>query len=86
LVGGALKDGSVDRRLAGPQLREANLFENRDFEPTIDLRAALKGVFRNHLRTPERAQTTFADSADACPLEARRGTGEATCSGRLQSR
>src|SRR5262245_51770 len=62
LVGGALKGGRV---LADwPGLRSADLHEGRDLKPTIDLRAVLKGLLRDHLRVDDRAlaESVFPDS------------------------
>jgi uncharacterized protein (DUF1501 family) len=53
LVGGALKGGRVIADWPG--VAEASLYQNRDLKPTTDLRAALKGVLRDHLRVDERA-------------------------------
>lgn len=53
LVGGALKGGRVIADWPG--LKPANLYQNRDLKPTIDLRAVLKGVLKDHLRADERA-------------------------------
>jgi uncharacterized protein (DUF1501 family) len=63
LVGGALKGGRV---LADwPGLKSAQLHEGRDLKATIDLRAVLKGLLRDHLRVEEAAlaQSVFPDSA-----------------------
>jgi uncharacterized protein (DUF1501 family) len=63
LVGGALKGGRV---LADwPGLRRADLHEGRDLKPTLDLRAVLKGLLRDHLRVDDRAlgEGVFPDSA-----------------------
>ena len=67
LVGGALKGGRVIADWPG--LKEANLYEGRDLKPTIDLRAVLKGVLRDHLRLDEQAlaTTVFPDSASVRP-------------------
>ena len=53
LVGGALKGGRVIADWPG--VAEASLYQSRDLKPTIDLRAVLKGVLRDHLRVDERA-------------------------------
>jgi uncharacterized protein (DUF1501 family) len=68
LVGGALKGGRVIADWPG--LKTANLYENRDLKPTTDLRAVLKGVLRDHLRTDERAlaQTVFPGSDSVQPM------------------
>ncbi|MGN6747118.1 MAG: DUF1501 domain-containing protein [Xanthobacteraceae bacterium] len=62
LVGGALKGGRVVADWPG--LKPADLYQNRDLKPTIDLRAVLKGVLRDHLRADEKAlaQTVFPGS------------------------
>src|SRR5262245_8667052 len=67
LAGGALKGGRV---LADwPGLRNAGLHEGRDLKPTIDLRAVLKGLLRDHLRVEERAlaSSVFPDSSSIAP-------------------
>ncbi len=50
-VGGALKGGRVVADWPG--LKPANLLEDRDLRATIDLRAVLKGLLRDHLRADE---------------------------------
>jgi uncharacterized protein (DUF1501 family) len=67
LVGGALKGGRVIADWPG--LRSADLHEGRDLKPTIDLRAVLKGVLKDHLRLdePALAATVFPDSAAVRP-------------------
>ena len=69
LAGGALKGGRVISDWPG--LKEADLYEKRDLKPTIDLRAVLKGLLRDHLRVDERSLETavFPDSAAAKPLQ-----------------
>jgi uncharacterized protein (DUF1501 family) len=62
LAGGAIKGG---RAIADwPGLSQASLYQDRDLEPTTDLRAILKGVLRDHLRVDEHALevTVFPDS------------------------
>jgi uncharacterized protein (DUF1501 family) len=68
LVGGALKGGRVIADWPG--LKPANLYQDRDLKPTIDLRAILKGVLRDHLRADERtlAQTVFPGSGAVKPM------------------
>jgi uncharacterized protein (DUF1501 family) len=63
LTGGALKGGRVIADWPG--LSDGKLYENRDLRPTIDLRAVLKGLLRDHLRVDERAlaTTVFPGSA-----------------------
>jgi uncharacterized protein (DUF1501 family) len=68
LVGGALNGGRVIADWPG--LKPADLYENRDLKPTIDLRAVLKGVLRDHLRADERvlAQSVFPGSEAIKPM------------------
>ena len=67
LVGGAIKGGSIVADWPG--LSEASLYQGRDLKPTIDLRAILKGVLRDHLRVDEQAlaMTVFPGSAGLKP-------------------
>lgn len=62
LAGGAVKGGRVIADWPG--LAEARLFEARDLAPTIDLRAVLKGVLRDHVGVPEiaLAEAVFPES------------------------
>jgi uncharacterized protein (DUF1501 family) len=62
LIGGALKGGRVIADWPG--VAEKDLFEGRDLKATVDLRAALKGLLRDHLRVPDGALATrvFPDS------------------------
>ena len=62
LAGGALKGGRVIADWPG--LKDADLHERRDLKPTIDLRAVMKGVLKDHLRLDDRAldTTVFPDS------------------------
>jgi len=41
-----------------PGLKEADLHEKRDLRATIDLRAVLKGLLRDHLRVEDRVLAT----------------------------
>jgi uncharacterized protein (DUF1501 family) len=68
LAGGALQGGRVIADWPG--LKPAQLYEERDLKPTIDLRAVLKGVLRDHLRVEETAlaASVFPDSADVRPM------------------
>ena len=63
LAGGALRGGRVIADWPG--LKVANLHEARDLKPTIDLRAVLKGLLRDHLRVEEDAlvKSVFPESA-----------------------
>jgi uncharacterized protein (DUF1501 family) len=68
LVGGALKGGRVVADWPG--LKNADLFEGRDLKATIDLRAVLKGLLKDHLRVDEKAlaASVFPDSAMVAPM------------------
>jgi uncharacterized protein (DUF1501 family) len=68
LVGGALKGGRVVADWPG--LKNADLFEGRDLKATIDLRAVLKGLLKDHLRVDETAlaASVFPDSAMVAPM------------------
>jgi uncharacterized protein (DUF1501 family) len=68
LVGGALRGGRVIADWPG--LKPANLYENRDLAATTDLRAVLKGLLRDHLRSDEKAlaEVVFPGSANAKPM------------------
>lgn len=67
LAGGALRGGRVVADWPG--LKTAQLYEQRDLKPTIDLRAVLKGLLKDHLRVEESvlASRVFPDSADVAP-------------------
>jgi uncharacterized protein (DUF1501 family) len=67
LVGGALKGGRVIADWPG--LKDAQLQDGRDLRPTMDLRAVLKGVLKDHLRVDAAAlaDRVFPDSAGAPP-------------------
>jgi uncharacterized protein (DUF1501 family) len=69
LAGGALAHGG--RVVADwPGLKDSDLLQNRDLRPTIDLRAVLKGLLRDHLGVTERflASAVFPDSAAVKPM------------------
>jgi uncharacterized protein (DUF1501 family) len=68
LAGGALRGGRVVADWPG--LKQAQLYEERDLRPTIDLRAVLKGLLRDHLQVDERAlaSTVFPDSTGVTPI------------------
>jgi len=68
LAGGALKGGRVIADWPG--LKDADLHEKRDLKPTTDLRAVIKGVFKDHLRVEDGALTAkiFPDSAAVAPM------------------
>ena len=68
LAGGAFKGGRVIADWPG--LKPADLHEGRDLKPTIDLRAVLKGLLRDHLRVDDVALATsiFPGSDEAEPM------------------
>lgn len=67
LLGGAVAGGRVVADWPG--LAPGQLFENRDLQPTRDLRTIAKGLLRDHLRLPEAAVAqAFPDSRDAPPM------------------
>jgi uncharacterized protein (DUF1501 family) len=68
LLGGALKGGRVVADWPG--VKEADLYEKRDLKATIDLRAVLKGLLRDHLRVDERALAAdvFPGSDTVAPM------------------
>jgi uncharacterized protein (DUF1501 family) len=69
LIGGAIQGGRVIARWPG--LAERQLYQGRDLAPTLDLRAALKAVLRDHLGLPAEAldRVVFPQSAQAKPLD-----------------
>ncbi len=68
LAGGAVTGGRV---LADwPGLGRGKLFENRDLQPTRDLRALAKGLLRDHLRLPEAAVAAAFPGSEAVAPEA----------------
>jgi uncharacterized protein (DUF1501 family) len=68
LASGALKGGRVIADWPG--VKEASLYEGRDLKPTIDLRAVMKGILKDHLRADERAlvKDVFPGSQTVRPL------------------
>ena len=69
LAGGALKEGRVIADWPG--LKEADLYEKRDLQPTTDLRAVLKGLLADHLCADQRRleSAVFPDSGSVKPLQ-----------------
>jgi uncharacterized protein (DUF1501 family) len=67
-AGGALKGGRVIADWPG--VKEADLYQKRDLKPTMDLRAVLKGLLKDHLRIEDRALAAdiFPDSDGAKPV------------------
>jgi uncharacterized protein (DUF1501 family) len=67
VLGGAVAGGRVHANWPG--LDQANLFENRDLQPTADLRSVAKGLLAQHLRLSAPALTTvFPGSESAAPM------------------
>jgi uncharacterized protein (DUF1501 family) len=68
LFGGAVVGGRV--MTDWPGLAQPALFEGRDLMPTLDLRAVLKGVLRDHLGLPIAGinATVFPDSGAVAPV------------------
>ena len=68
LAGGAIEGGRVIADWPG--LKDANLQDGRDLKPTIDLRAVLKGVMKDHLGLSDRvlANAVFPDSGAIKPM------------------
>lgn len=68
LAGGAVKGGRIVTDWPG--LRAGHLYEGRDLKPTMDLRAALKGVLMEHLGLEGAvlADKVFPGTADLPPL------------------
>jgi uncharacterized protein (DUF1501 family) len=68
LAGGAVAGGRV---LADwPGLGPGKLFENRDLQPTRDVRALAKGLLRDHLRLPEAAVAAAFPGSEAVSPQA----------------
>lgn len=69
LLGGAIKGGRVVADWPG--LKTTQLYQQRDLAPTIDVRAILKGVLRDHLGLDESILTTtiFPDSIGIKPVD-----------------
>jgi uncharacterized protein (DUF1501 family) len=69
LLGGAVAGGRVIAEWPG--LSRSNLLESRDLKPTLDLRAVMKGVLRDHLNVPGSAldAKVFPGSEGVKPLE-----------------
>jgi uncharacterized protein (DUF1501 family) len=68
VLGGAIAGGRVFADWPG--LSSANLFENRDLKPTLDLRAVFKGVLHEHLAVPLNLldNVVFPDSGAVRPM------------------
>ena len=68
VAGGSVAGGIV--RANWPGLKRDNLFENRDLQPTIELRAVVKGVLRDHLGLDTAALSqVFPGSEHVAPVD-----------------
>lgn len=69
LAGGAIKGGRVIADWPG--LKQAELYQGRDLNPTTDLRAVLKGLLSDHLglASDRLAQDIFPDSDAVRPMQ-----------------
>lgn len=66
LLGGAVAGGKV--AADWPGLGPGKLLEDRDLQPTVDLREVAKGLLRDHLKLPAQAlEAAFPDSKEAQP-------------------
>lgn len=68
LAGGAVNGGRVIADWPG--VKDSALYQGRDLKPTVDLRAVMKGLLRDHLRVDERAlaNTVFPGSENVKPM------------------
>ena len=67
VLGGGVAGGRV--RADWPGLAQARLFENRDLQPTADLRSVAKGILAAHLRMDAGALArVFPDGQAAAPM------------------
>ena len=69
LAGGAIKGGRVIADWPG--LKEANLYEQRDLKPTMDLRGVVKGLLADQFGLSEQvlANQVFPDSGNVKPMK-----------------
>jgi uncharacterized protein (DUF1501 family) len=69
LLGGALKPGGIVGDW--PTLKASALYENRDVNPTLDMRGLFKGVLAEHMGVDRAAldNTIFPSSAAARPVQ-----------------
>lgn len=68
VLGGALKPGGIVGDWPG--LAPADLYENRDLRPTLDMRSLFKGVLADHLGVDRKALETvvFPSGVEARPM------------------
>ena len=75
-LGGAVAGGRVQANWPG--LARSNLLEDRDLQPTADLRSVAKGLLADHLKLPSDALAqVFPGSAAASPMRGLVRTGRA---------
>lgn len=67
ILGGAVAGGRVLANWPGL----ADLFENRDLAPTMDLRSLAKGLLRDHLRLPASALAQAFPGSEGAPPQSR---------------
>jgi uncharacterized protein (DUF1501 family) len=69
LAGGALAGGRIVADWPG--LKAGNLYENRDLEPTVDLRSVVKGMLAEHLgiSTILLSSQVFPDTISVYPMK-----------------
>ncbi len=65
VLGGAIAGGLV--RADWPGLAQGRLFENRDLQPTADLRSVAKGILARHLRLDAAALELVFPASQAAP-------------------
>jgi uncharacterized protein (DUF1501 family) len=67
VLGGTVAGGRI--RTNWPNLERSNLFEDRDLQPTADLRSIAKGLLAEHLQlSQDRLAWVFPESAAAAPM------------------
>jgi uncharacterized protein (DUF1501 family) len=67
VIGGNVAGGRV--QADWPGLAEAQLYEDRDLRPTLDIRGVAKGIIGPHFNlSPKAMEAVFPDSAAATPL------------------
>jgi uncharacterized protein (DUF1501 family) len=65
IAGGAVAGGVV--HASWPGLASANLFEDRDLQPTLDLRSVTKGLLAGHLGLDAAGLATVFPASEAAP-------------------
>lgn len=69
LFGGALQGGRIVHRWPG--LKDADLYQGRDLQPTIDIRSVIKGVLHEHYAISKSAldEHVFPNSSEVEPIK-----------------